>query len=202
MQELLGADMRNVKGQVPTSESSSRQPARKLFLDTTLTDSKSTEASTSLSLDELGAVDSPCGSSTSRPIEVTEILLLLILNILWTKGRTIGCKTKSCKLGWTPYCRNATSLFGWISCISSFILPCFVFTLISNMILVSLATLLDQASNALTVWCMRQIHLLFDRFNCTQYFLFTRNINMKKEITKISTNLKFWTDSFNEWGQC
>lgn len=73
MQELLGADMRNVKGQVLTSGASSRQPARKLFLDTTLSDSKSTEASTSLSLDELGAVDSPCGPSTSRAIEVTEI---------------------------------------------------------------------------------------------------------------------------------
>lgn len=73
MQELLGADTRNIKGQVLTSGASSRRPARKLFLDTTLSDSKSTEASTSLSLDELGAVDSPCGPSISRAIEVTEI---------------------------------------------------------------------------------------------------------------------------------
>ncbi|XP_055833276.1 rho GTPase-activating protein 7-like isoform X2 [Solanum dulcamara] len=71
-EELLGADMRNVKGQVLTSGASSRQPARKLFLDTTLSDSKSTDASTSLSLDELCAVDSPCGPSTSRAIEAMD----------------------------------------------------------------------------------------------------------------------------------
>ncbi|KAK4358926.1 hypothetical protein RND71_021155 [Anisodus tanguticus] len=69
-EELLGADMRNVKGQVLTSGASSWQPARKLFPDTSLSDSKSTEVSTSLSLDELGAVDSPCGPSTSKAIEV------------------------------------------------------------------------------------------------------------------------------------
>ncbi|XP_047254878.1 rho GTPase-activating protein 7 isoform X3 [Capsicum annuum] len=68
-EEPLGADMRNFKGQVLTSGASSRQPVRKLFLDTTLSDSKSTEASTSLSLDELGNIDSPCGPSTSRAIE-------------------------------------------------------------------------------------------------------------------------------------
>lgn len=73
MQELLGADTRNVKGQVLTSGPSSRQPARKLFLDTTSSDSKSIEASTSLSLDELGAIDSPSVRSTSRTAEVTEI---------------------------------------------------------------------------------------------------------------------------------
>ncbi|PHT34419.1 hypothetical protein CQW23_26219 [Capsicum baccatum] len=71
-EESLGADMRNVKGQVLTSGASSRQPVRKLFLDTTLSDSKSTEASTSLSLDELGNIDSPCGPSTSRAIEVMD----------------------------------------------------------------------------------------------------------------------------------
>ncbi|XP_060216118.1 rho GTPase-activating protein 7-like isoform X1 [Lycium barbarum] len=68
-QELLGADTRNVKGQVLTSGASSRQLARKLLLDSPLSDSKSTEASTSLSLDELGAVDSPCGPCTSRAVE-------------------------------------------------------------------------------------------------------------------------------------
>ncbi|XP_070018476.1 rho GTPase-activating protein 7-like isoform X3 [Nicotiana sylvestris] len=62
-------NMRNVKGQVLKSGPSSRQPARKLFLDTTLSDSKSTEASTSLSLDELGAIDSPSVHSTSRTAE-------------------------------------------------------------------------------------------------------------------------------------
>nr|XP_025883882.1 rho GTPase-activating protein 7 isoform X2 [Solanum lycopersicum] len=71
-EELLGADTRNIKGQVLTSGASSRRPARKLFLDTTLSDSKSTEASTSLSLDELGAVDSPCGPSISRAIEAMD----------------------------------------------------------------------------------------------------------------------------------
>ncbi|XP_015058911.1 rho GTPase-activating protein 7-like isoform X2 [Solanum pennellii] len=71
-EELLGADTRNIKGQVLTSGASSRRPARKLFLDTTLSDSKSTDASTSLSLDELGAVDSPCGPSISRAIEAMD----------------------------------------------------------------------------------------------------------------------------------
>ncbi|CAN4119813.1 unnamed protein product [Withania somnifera] len=71
-EELLGADMRNVKGQVVTSGASSRQPAPQLFLDTTLSDSKNTEAYTSLSLDELGAIGSPCGPSTSRAIEAMD----------------------------------------------------------------------------------------------------------------------------------
>ncbi|XP_070018475.1 rho GTPase-activating protein 7-like isoform X2 [Nicotiana sylvestris] len=71
-EEFLGADMRNVKGQVLKSGPSSRQPARKLFLDTTLSDSKSTEASTSLSLDELGAIDSPSVHSTSRTAEAMD----------------------------------------------------------------------------------------------------------------------------------
>ncbi|OIS95978.1 PREDICTED: rho GTPase-activating protein 7-like isoform X2 [Nicotiana attenuata] len=71
-EELLGADMRNVKGQVLKSGPSGRQPARKLFLDTTLSDSKSTEASTSLSLDELGAIDSPSVHSTSRTAEAMD----------------------------------------------------------------------------------------------------------------------------------
>ncbi|CAN4119814.1 unnamed protein product [Withania somnifera] len=64
--------MRNVKGQVVTSGASSRQPAPQLFLDTTLSDSKNTEAYTSLSLDELGAIGSPCGPSTSRAIEAMD----------------------------------------------------------------------------------------------------------------------------------
>ncbi|TMW93007.1 hypothetical protein EJD97_012297, partial [Solanum chilense] len=71
-EELLGADTRNIKGQVLTSGASSRRPARKLFLDTTLSGSKSTEASTSLSLDELGVVDSPCGPSISRANEAMD----------------------------------------------------------------------------------------------------------------------------------
>ncbi|KAL3529945.1 hypothetical protein ACH5RR_009267 [Cinchona calisaya] len=69
-EELLGADLRNIKGQVLTSGSSSRQPARKQFIDSTsLSDSKSTDPSTSLSVDEFGAVDS---ASTSRAAEVID----------------------------------------------------------------------------------------------------------------------------------
>lgn len=100
MQEPLGADMRNFKGQVLTSGASSRQPVRKLFLDTTLSDSKSTEASTSLSLDELGNIDSPCGPSTSRAIEVTEIKTSAASHSqqCMNKVHTIGSKTKSCIL--------------------------------------------------------------------------------------------------------
>lgn len=48
-----------------------RQPSRKHFLDSpSLSDSKSTEVSTSLSMDDLGAVDSAGIPSTSRPAEV------------------------------------------------------------------------------------------------------------------------------------
>ncbi|CAI9106267.1 OLC1v1005388C1 [Oldenlandia corymbosa var. corymbosa] len=66
-EELLGSDSRNVKGQLLASGSSSRQPTRKQFMDSpSLGDSKSTEASTSLSLEELGAVDSTSVPSSSR----------------------------------------------------------------------------------------------------------------------------------------
>lgn len=41
---------------------------------TSLTDSKSTEASTSMSMDELSAVDSAAVPSTSRAAEVRSIL--------------------------------------------------------------------------------------------------------------------------------
>ncbi|XP_059665405.1 rho GTPase-activating protein 7-like [Cornus florida] len=72
-ESLLGADLRNSKGQVLTSGSSSRQPSRKQFLDTTsLSDSKSNEASTSASVDELCAVDSASVPSTSRAVEVLD----------------------------------------------------------------------------------------------------------------------------------
>ncbi|KAA8544615.1 hypothetical protein F0562_022614 [Nyssa sinensis] len=72
-ESLPGADMRNIKGHVLTSGSSSRQPARKQFLEpTSLTDSKGTEASTSISMDELCAVDSASGPSTSRAAEVVD----------------------------------------------------------------------------------------------------------------------------------
>ncbi|KAL2510909.1 Rho GTPase-activating protein 7 [Abeliophyllum distichum] len=72
-EELLGADLRNTKGQVLTSGSSSRQPARKQFIDSTsLSDSKSNEESRSLSMDDLCAVDSASIPSTSRVAEVMD----------------------------------------------------------------------------------------------------------------------------------
>lgn len=72
-EELLGSDLRNIKGQVLTSGSSSRQPSRKQFIDSTsLSDSKSTEASTSLSVDDFGAVESASIPSTSRAGEVID----------------------------------------------------------------------------------------------------------------------------------
>ncbi|GMP75395.1 hypothetical protein CsSME_00032504 [Camellia sinensis var. sinensis] len=68
---LLGAELRNIKGQVLTSGSSSKQPVRKQFLDSaSFSDSESTEASTSISMDELCAVDSASVPSTSRATEV------------------------------------------------------------------------------------------------------------------------------------
>ncbi|KAL0370312.1 UNVERIFIED_CONTAM: Rho GTPase-activating protein 7 [Sesamum angustifolium] len=72
-EELLGSDLRNIKGQLLTSGSSSRLPSRKLFIEpTNLSDSKSAEASTSLSMDDLCAVDSPSLPSTSRAAEVMD----------------------------------------------------------------------------------------------------------------------------------
>ncbi|XP_031121526.1 rho GTPase-activating protein 7-like isoform X2 [Ipomoea triloba] len=69
-EELFGSELRNIKGQVLTSGSTSRQPGRKHSLETTsLSDSKSTEASASLSMDELGGVDSVSVPSTSRVTE-------------------------------------------------------------------------------------------------------------------------------------
>ncbi|KAH7542185.1 hypothetical protein FEM48_Zijuj02G0046300 [Ziziphus jujuba var. spinosa] len=72
-ESLLGTDWRNIKGQVLASGSGSRLPNRKPFMDSTsLTDSKSTEASTSMSMDELSAVDSAAVPSTSRAAEVVD----------------------------------------------------------------------------------------------------------------------------------
>lgn len=74
-QELFGSELRNIKGQVLTSGSTSRQPGRKHALETTsLSDSKSTEAS---AMDELGGVDSVSAPSTSRVTEVIEIKIKL-----------------------------------------------------------------------------------------------------------------------------
>ncbi|KAI3814254.1 hypothetical protein L1987_19004 [Smallanthus sonchifolius] len=74
----LGTELRNIKGQTLTSGNSSRQPApapaparKQHLIDSS--ESKSTEAPTSLSLDDFGAVDSACIPSSSRPAaEVAE----------------------------------------------------------------------------------------------------------------------------------
>ncbi|KAI3695719.1 hypothetical protein L1987_78719 [Smallanthus sonchifolius] len=70
----LGTELRNIKGQTLTSGNSSRQPAparKQHLMDSS--ESKSTEASTSLSTDDFGAVDSACIPSSSRPgAEVVE----------------------------------------------------------------------------------------------------------------------------------
>ncbi|GMP75396.1 hypothetical protein CsSME_00032504 [Camellia sinensis var. sinensis] len=69
--ERFQSELRNIKGQVLTSGSSSKQPVRKQFLDSaSFSDSESTEASTSISMDELCAVDSASVPSTSRATEV------------------------------------------------------------------------------------------------------------------------------------
>ncbi|KAK7385899.1 hypothetical protein VNO78_31849 [Psophocarpus tetragonolobus] len=71
-ESLLGTDWRNIKGQVLASGNGSRQPSRKQFIESSPSDSKSTEASTSISVDDLGAVDSASVPSTSRAAEVGE----------------------------------------------------------------------------------------------------------------------------------
>ncbi|KAF5957495.1 hypothetical protein HYC85_004720 [Camellia sinensis] len=92
-ESLLGAKLRNIKGQVLTSGSNSRQPARKQFLDSaSFSDSKSTEASTSISMDELCAVDSASVPSTSRATEAYVCLGLVPVG----HGRScldLGCDT-------------------------------------------------------------------------------------------------------------
>ncbi|XP_049385216.1 rho GTPase-activating protein 7-like isoform X1 [Solanum stenotomum] len=68
-EELLGSDLRNMKGQVLTSTSGIRQPARKQLRETSLSDSKSTEASTGRSVGECDAVDSSPLHPTSKATE-------------------------------------------------------------------------------------------------------------------------------------
>ncbi|KAM7272443.1 hypothetical protein ACFE04_027106 [Oxalis oulophora] len=70
-ENMLGADWRNSKGPSLATGSSNRPSSRKQFVESTsLSDSKSTEASTNISIDELGVVDS--APSTSRAIEGME----------------------------------------------------------------------------------------------------------------------------------
>ncbi|KAK4275702.1 hypothetical protein QN277_018740 [Acacia crassicarpa] len=72
-ESLSGTDWRNIKGQVLASGTSgSRQASRKQFIDSSPSESKSTEASTSMSVDDLSAVDSAALPSTSRAPEVME----------------------------------------------------------------------------------------------------------------------------------
>ncbi|XP_022856468.1 rho GTPase-activating protein 6-like isoform X2 [Olea europaea var. sylvestris] len=72
-EEFVGADLRNIRGQVLTPGSSSRRPARHQFMDSTgLSDSKSTGASMISSVDDLSYVDSAAMPSTSRPAEVID----------------------------------------------------------------------------------------------------------------------------------
>ncbi|KAG2674690.1 hypothetical protein I3760_13G149700 [Carya illinoinensis] len=70
-ESLLGTDWRSIKGQVLASGSNIMQSSQKQFMESTsLSDSKSTEASTSISMDELSAVDSAIVPSTSRAVEM------------------------------------------------------------------------------------------------------------------------------------
>ncbi|KAF9665779.1 hypothetical protein SADUNF_Sadunf16G0159200 [Salix dunnii] len=68
---LLGTDRRHLKGPGLATGSSSRQPPRNQFMESTsIGDSKSTEASTNMSMDELCGIDS--APSTSRAVEVMD----------------------------------------------------------------------------------------------------------------------------------
>ncbi|XP_054798173.1 rho GTPase-activating protein 7-like isoform X2 [Prosopis cineraria] len=72
-ENLFGAELRAVKGQALASSNGCKQPSWKQPVDSTSPcDSKSTEASTSMSVDELCAVDSTSLPSTSRAAEVME----------------------------------------------------------------------------------------------------------------------------------
>lgn len=71
-ENLLGADWRNIKGQGLATGSSNRLPRKQFVESTSLSDSKSTEASANVSMDELCGVDSASVPSTSRPIEATD----------------------------------------------------------------------------------------------------------------------------------
>lgn len=71
-ESVLGSDWRNIKGHALAS-GSSRLSSRKQFLDSSnLSDSRSTEASTSISMDDICAVDSASMPSTSRAAEVLD----------------------------------------------------------------------------------------------------------------------------------
>lgn len=71
-ENLLGADFRNIKGQGLTSGGSRQHIWKQLLESTSFSDSKSTEASTSISMDEFCAVDSASVPSTSRATEILD----------------------------------------------------------------------------------------------------------------------------------
>ncbi|KAM1206284.1 hypothetical protein FF1_006951 [Malus domestica] len=76
-ESLLAEDWRTIKGQILASGSSVRQPSRKQFMDpASISESKSTDASKSLSVDELSAVDSVSMPSTSRAPEASVSIFL------------------------------------------------------------------------------------------------------------------------------
>lgn len=76
LQELSGADLRNIKGQLPTSGVSSKQASRKQFVESTNpNDFKNSEPPSSLSNENLYAADPASLPSTSRVAEVVFNLL-------------------------------------------------------------------------------------------------------------------------------
>lgn len=72
---MMGSDWRNIKGQVLGSANSNKPSPRKLFMDSlSPSDSKSTEVSTSMSVDDLA--DSASLPSTSKAGEVNTFVVL------------------------------------------------------------------------------------------------------------------------------
>ncbi|KAL1544988.1 rho GTPase-activating protein 7-like isoform X2 [Salvia divinorum] len=70
-EELMGSDVRNIKGQRLAYGSNGRLPSRKQLIEPpSLSDSKSTTASTSLAMDDFPAVESVSVPSTSRAAAV------------------------------------------------------------------------------------------------------------------------------------
>lgn len=71
-ESILGPEWNHIKGQMLAAGSSSRQTRKQFLESTSLGDSKSTEASASMPLEEFGAIDSPSMPSTSRVVEVLD----------------------------------------------------------------------------------------------------------------------------------
>lgn len=78
-ESLFGAELKNIKGPMMTSGISSKQLAKKQFIDSaSFSDSRGTEASINISMDELCGVDSLSMPSTSR---VSEVRLMKIIGL-------------------------------------------------------------------------------------------------------------------------